>query len=205
VKKTFPLHKIYFSFVFLCFSALFFAQQKPSDTANISITGSKQYMDFEEYLLSKEEWENRKNNLDLAVDISYESYIEERIESLNIRLKWFSKNFHQLKGVSFSNGKLSISRLEKDFPEEAKNLSSSLYQLIPRIKLTELLMDVAKITGFHEEFTHASTNKIPDKEETITIMATLLDMGTNIGLNKMADATPNITYNFNSVTKTNKS
>ena len=55
-------------------------------------------------------------------------------------------------------------------------------------------MDVAKITGFHEEFTHASTNKIPDKEETITIMATLLAMGTNIGLNKMADATPNITY-----------
>ena len=37
MKKTFPLHKIYFSFVFLCFSALFFAQQKPSDTANISI------------------------------------------------------------------------------------------------------------------------------------------------------------------------
>ena len=105
-----------------------------------------------------------------------------------------NQNFHQLKGVSFSNGKLSISRLEKDFPEEAKNLSSSLYQLIPRIKLTELLMDVAKITGFHEEFTHASTNKIPDKEETITIMATLLAMGTNIGLNKMADATPNITY-----------
>ena len=37
MKKTFPLHKIYFSFVFLCFSALFLAQQKPSDTANISI------------------------------------------------------------------------------------------------------------------------------------------------------------------------
>ena len=161
---------------------------------DISITGSKQYMDFEEYLLSKDEWENRKNNLDLAVDISYENYIKERIESLNMRLQWFSKNFHQLKGVSFSNGKLSISRLEKDFPEEAKNLSSSLYQLIPRIKLTELLMEIAKITGFHEEFTHASTNKIPDKEETITIMATLLAMGTNIGLNKMADATPNITY-----------
>ncbi len=37
MKKTFPLHKIYFSIVFLFFSALFLAQQKPSDTANISI------------------------------------------------------------------------------------------------------------------------------------------------------------------------
>jgi len=163
-------------------------------SGDISITGSKQYMDFEEYILSKEEWKIRKINIDLAVDISYESYINERITSLNERLQWFSKNLHHLKGVSFTNGKLSLSRLEKDFPEEAKNLSLSLYQLIPRIKLTELLMDVAKITGFHEEFTHASTNKIPDKEETITILATLLAMGTNIGLGKMADASPNITY-----------
>ena len=163
-------------------------------SGDISITGSKQYMDFEEYILSKDAWEKRKINIDLAVDVSYEVFMKERIESLNTRLKWFSKNFHQLKGVSFSNGKLSLSRLEKDFPEEAKKLSSSLYQLIPRIKLTELLMDVAKMTGFHEEFTHASTNKKPDNEETITILATLLAMGTNIGLGKMADATPNITY-----------
>ena len=55
-------------------------------------------------------------------------------------------------------------------------------------------MDVARITGFHKEFIHASTNKKPDTEDTILIMAALLGMGTNIGLSKMADATPGITY-----------
>ena len=72
----------------------------------------------------------------------------ERTDSLNKRLKWFSKNMNQLNGVSFENGKLSLSRLEKDVPEEAKDLSSKLYQILPRIKLTDLLMDYCKNNRF---------------------------------------------------------
>ncbi|SLL37347.1 Transposase and inactivated derivatives, TnpA family [Mycobacteroides abscessus subsp. abscessus] len=66
--------------------------------------------------------------------------------------------------------------------------------MLPRIKLTDLLMDIAYITGFHEQFIHASNNRKPDKEETIIIMAALLGMGMNIGLSKMAEATPGLTY-----------
>lgn len=55
-------------------------------------------------------------------------------------------------------------------------------------------MDIAYITGFHEQFIHASNNRKPDKEETIIIMAALLGMGMNIGLSKMAEATPGLTY-----------
>lgn len=71
--------------------------------------------------------------------------------------------------------KLSIACLEKDVPEEAKKFSASLYQMLPRIKLTDLLMDVVHITRFHEQFTRASNNRKPDKEETIII----IDMGIN--------------------------
>ena len=66
--------------------------------------------------------------------------------------------------------------------------------MLPRIKLTDLLIDVAYITRFHEQFTNASNNRKPDKEETIIIMAALLGMGMNIGLSKMAEATPGLTY-----------
>lgn len=38
-------------------------------------------------------------------------------------------------------------------------------------------MDIARITGFHKEFIHASTNKKPYTEDTILIMAALLGMG----------------------------
>lgn len=161
---------------------------------DISIAGSRHYKDFEEYLFSKDAWENSKEWSKLPVSLSYEEYIQERSDSLNERLHWLSSNWNKLKGVSIEQGKLSLSRLEKEVPEEAKKLSAALYQMLPKIKLTDLLMDVARITGFHEQFTHASNHRKPDKEETVIIMATLLGMGTNIGLSKMADATPGITY-----------
>jgi hypothetical protein len=161
---------------------------------DISITGSKQYRNFNEYILSKKEWNQIKTNNILPVNLNFDNYFDERIKSLNKRLNKLSKKFNKIKGVSFENGKLSLSKLESAIPEAAKNLSYNLYKLLPKIKLTELLMDISKITEFHKEFKHAVNNRTPDKKETITIIATIIAMGTNIGLNKMADATPNITY-----------
>ncbi|PMC34622.1 DDE transposase [Bacillus sp. UMB0899] len=161
---------------------------------DVSIIGSRQYRDFEEYLFSEDTWNQTRDNTRLSVSLSFEDYITERTSSLNERLKWLASNSNKLDGVSLEKGKLSLARLEKDVPEEAKKFSASLYQMLPRVKLTDLLMDVAHITGFHEQFTHASNNRKPDKEETIIIMAALLGMGMNIGLSKMAEATPGLTY-----------
>lgn len=161
---------------------------------DVSIVGSRQYRDFEEYLFSEFTWNQTKENTRLSVSLSFEDYITERTSSLNERLKWLTANSNKLDGVSLDKGKLSLARLEKDVPEEAKKFSASLYQMLPRIKLTDLLMDIAYITGFHEQFTHASNNRKPDKEETIIIMAALLGMGMNIGVSKMAEATPGLTY-----------
>ncbi|MEF2481569.1 Tn3 family transposase [Bacillus pacificus] len=161
---------------------------------DVSIVGSRQYRDFEEYLFSEDTWNQTKENTRLSVSLSFEDYMTERTSSLNKRLKWLATNSNKLDGVSLEKGKLSIERLEKDVPEEAKKFSASLYQMLPRIKLTDLLMDIAYITGFHEQFIHASNNRKPDKEETIIIMAALLGMGMNIGLSKMAEATPGLTY-----------
>ncbi len=161
---------------------------------DVSIVGSRQYRDFEEYLFSEDTWNQTKENTRLSVSLSVDDYMVERTSSLNERLKWLAANSNKLDGVSLEKGRLSLARLEKDVPEEAKKFSASLYQMLPRIKLTDLLMDVAHITGFHEQFTHASNNRKPDKEETIIIMAALLGMGMNIGLSKMAEATPGLTY-----------
>lgn len=105
-----------------------------------------------------------------------------------------SDNVDELEGVSIDKGKFRIDRLEKDTPEEAKTFSSSLYSMLPRIKLTDLLMEVASWTGFDEQFIHASSSRPPKGEEKSILLATLMAMGTNIGLTKMADATPGITY-----------
>lgn len=38
-----------------------------------------------------------------------------------------------LEGVHFENGRISIQRLEKETPDEAKQLSQKLYQTLPKI------------------------------------------------------------------------
>jgi hypothetical protein len=164
-------------------------------SGDVSIVGSRQHKDFEEYLVSIADWEELKpNQIRLAVSRSAEEYLVERMESLLKRLDWVSSNVDGLEGVNLENGKLHVDRLERDVPDEAREFSASLYELLPRIKLTDLLMDVARWTGFHEQFVHASTNRIPNEEETIVIMATLMAMGTNVGLTKMAESTPGISY-----------
>lgn len=55
-------------------------------------------------------------------------------------------------------------------------------------------MEVAEWTGFEEAFIHASSNQSPKGEEKSVVMAALMAMGTNIGLTKMTEATPDISY-----------
>lgn len=164
-------------------------------SGDVSVQGSKQHKDFEEYLIPKEEWlETDLHHNRLAVSSSAEEYLNERMDSLRKRLQAMSENVDELEGVSIEKGKFRIDRLEKDTPEDAKAFSSSLYSMLPRIKLTDLLMEVASWTGFDEQFIHASSSRPPKGEEKSILLAALMAMGTNIGLTKMADATPGINY-----------
>ncbi|EGO9014440.1 Tn3 family transposase, partial [Enterococcus faecalis] len=164
-------------------------------SGDVYVVGSRLHKDFEEYLVAKEDW--KATNLEetkLAVRSSAEVYLEEQRKALIQRLTWISNNLDDLEGVNIEKSKLRLDRLEKDTPEEARNFSLSLYNMLPKVKLTDLLMEVAHWTGFDKMLVHASTNRPPKGEENPILMAALMAMGTNIGLTKMADATPGITY-----------
>ncbi|MDQ0495290.1 TnpA family transposase [Paenibacillus brasilensis] len=164
-------------------------------SGDIWVVGSRLHKDFEEYLISKEDWLQAKAaGTRLAVSPSSEEYLSERTDTLHHRLTWISNNINSLEGINADKEKIRVDRLERDTPEEARSFSLSLYDMLPRIKLTDLLMEVASWTGFDEQFMHGSTNRPPKGEEKAILMAALMAMGTNIGLTKMADATPDITY-----------
>lgn len=164
-------------------------------SGDVSIVGSRQHKDFDEYLVSKNEWKSTQSTgTRLAVSLNVEDYLEERTTSLLCRLQWIGDNIDALEGVNVEKGRLHVNRLEKDVPEEAKQYSAALYGMLPRVKLTDLLLEVASWTGFDEQFIHASTNRQPKSEEKPIVLASLMAMGTNIGLTKMADATPGISY-----------
>ena len=164
-------------------------------SGDVSVEGSKNFKDFEDYLIHHNEWYIAKQSgTGLAVSINIEEYINERTETLNSKLNWFSKNIKNLNDVTIENSKIHINKLEKETPLEALQLSQKLYKMLPRIKLSDLLLEVSSWTGFDKNFTHASSGNIPKKEEKTILMAAIMAMGTNIGLSKMADSTPGISY-----------
>nr|WP_246289229.1 hypothetical protein [Bacillus haikouensis] len=142
-------------------------------SGNVSIKGSRQHQDFDNYLVTKETWEQNKHLNELSAPPSVDEYLADKMDSLHNRLKWIKANITELDGVNFEDGRLHVHRLEKNVPETAREHSLSLYKLIPRVKLTDLLMEVASWTGFEKQLLHASTLHPPKEEEKPAIMAAI--------------------------------
>ncbi len=89
-------------------------------------------------------------------------------------------------GGSIENEILKLDRLTADVPAEADQLVLDLYRRIPEVRITDLLLDVDKTTGFTDAFTHLRTG-VPCKDK-IGLLNVLLAEGLNLGLSKMAEA-----------------
>lgn len=77
-------------------------------------------------------------------------------------------------------------------PEAAQALIDAAGSLLPRIKITELLMDVDDWTGFTRHFVHLKSGE-QAKDRTLLLSAILAD-AINLGLTKMAESSPGATY-----------
>jgi TnpA family transposase len=82
--------------------------------------------------------------------------------------------------------------LDAAVPAAAQALIDQGGNMLPRIKITELLMDVDDWTGFTRHFIHLKSGEIP-KDRNLLLSAILAD-AINLGLTKMAESSPGATY-----------
>src|SRR4051812_9921767 len=83
-------------------------------------------------------------------------------------------------------GVLKITPIEKSTPPEAEALAARLYAMLPRIRITDLLAEVARWTLFTDCFTHLRSGERAANPQ--VLMASLLAEGLNLGLTRMAEA-----------------
>jgi TnpA family transposase len=165
-------------------------------SGDIWVQGSRQFKDFEAYLLPTPRFtsQRQRQELGLAVDTDCERFLEERLTVLERELgkaeQLASQN--ELPDAAITDSGLKITPLSNAVPEEAYALMRQAYALLPHLKITDLLLEVDGWTGFTRHFTHMKSNdSAADKNLLLTV---ILADGINLGLTKMAESCPGATY-----------
>ncbi len=157
---------------------------------DVWVAGSRQYRSFEERLISTQTLQDlqQSGTLPVAVEADFDRFIEARRTLLDERLTAVDARAKggMLPGVTIDKGVLKITPIEKSTPPEAEALAERLYAMLPRIRITDLLAEVAGWTLFPDCFTHLRTGETA--ADSRILMAGLLADGLNLGLTRMAEA-----------------
>lgn len=89
-------------------------------------------------------------------------------------------------------GGLKISSLDSIVPDEAEILIEQAYSLLPHVKITELLLEVDNWINFTQYFKHLKSGATVDDRH--LLLAAILADAINLGLSKMAEACPDVSY-----------
>jgi TnpA family transposase len=165
-------------------------------SGDVWVQGSRQFKDFEEYLVPNERFISLKqsNELPLAIETDCYKYLHDRIllleQQLTVTNRLASSN--DLPDAIITESGLKVTPLDAVLPDTAQALIDQAAQLLPHVKITELLLEVDEWTNFTEQFTHMKTGDIA-KDKTL-LLTTILGDGINLGLTKMAESCPEVTY-----------
>jgi len=165
-------------------------------SGDIWVQGSRQFKDFDEYLLPVDKFAAFKHagDLPLPVDTDGSKYLYDRLLLLEQQLETVNTlaKTDDLPDAVINNSGLKITPLTNTVPDKAEDLMKQAYDLLPRVKITELLMEVDEWTDFTRHFTHIKSGETA-QDKTLLLTAILAD-AINLGLTKMAESCPGTTY-----------
>jgi len=165
-------------------------------SGDIWVQGSRQFRDFEEYLLPQDRFKTLQQTgaLPLAINPDCDQYLLDRVLLLNQQLATVNRLAlaDGLPDAIITDTGLKITPQDAVVPESAQTLIDQASALLPRIKITELLMEVDDWTGFTRHFTHLKSGE--QAQDRTLLLSTILADAINLGLTKMAESCSGATY-----------
>jgi hypothetical protein len=149
---------------------------------DVWVVGSRQYRAVEDQLIPKPLFAEMRaaGPLPVAVPLEAAGYLRERKALLATRLREVADKAGQdrLTDVRLTGDTLKITPLAAETPQEAKRLADRVYALLPRVRITDLLDEVAQWTGIADSFTHLRTGR--PAEDRRVVLTAVLAHGTDI-------------------------
>jgi len=156
---------------------------------DIWVSGSRQFRDFDSYLIPPATFDalREKGPLPLAIETDFDRHIEERRARLDTAIEQVTVLARQgeLPQVRLDESGLIISPLKAATPPATEIARRAAYDRLPRVKITDLLLEVDAWTGFSECFIHRRSGREADDRN--ALLTVILADGINLGLTRMAE------------------
>ena len=163
-------------------------------SGDVAVSGGRRYRSFENYLLPPAHFEQltEKQQTRLAVSSDAEAYLAAKQQEIAQKLAALQESIGKVEGslVLDKKGQLHLPQLDKAVPEEVERLKKRVYALLPHLPLADLLLEVDNWTGFLRHFTHLTSGDALIGTQKLELVAALMGMGMNLGLEKMAESCP---------------
>ncbi len=171
-------------------SATLLALRDRLRAGDIWVEGSRQWRAIEDQFIPPALFAAMREAgpLPVAVPATAEEYLAKRRTLLERRMGEINAKAaaDALEDVRITGDALKITPLKAVTPEAAEDAARRLYAMVPNARVTALLADVHRWTGFANAFTHLHTG-LPADDPRVVLTAVLAD-ATNLGPTRMADA-----------------
>jgi TnpA family transposase len=114
-------------------------------------------------------------------------WLDERAARLDSALREVACDLDKRDPALFSGERLRFPKEPNEDPgqDEGRQLALACYGMVPATRITDVLSQVERWTGFIQHFGHVSTGLPPGDER--AFLATLIAEATNLGLSRMAE------------------
>ena len=167
-------------------------------SGDIYVAHSRRYTNLASYFIPKEEWPQYRSEVSqlTGTPLEAESRLSERKQELADLIGRVETLLDKEDGdLREEDGKLILSPLEADErPDRLTQLEDEIYARLPKVDITDVLVEIDALTGFSESFEHLNAaNQGRSNDLLLHLYACLLAQACNLGLWEIAQSS-NLDY-----------